>query len=130
MTLSSLRIPKWTRVPFMMSFMLGWKSYPVLKSVEIGVVDSLVVPMPKSGDSQETSIYDLRERAGLPDNFPHAEDLREKKVKNQFSVKDIADLTPKGSTVPIQEKDLSPYPHVSTLIRLRILGHYLKNMLT
>ncbi|KAJ9670805.1 hypothetical protein PVL29_027002 [Vitis rotundifolia] len=106
---------------------------PVLKSEETGVVDSLVVPVPKSGDSQETGVSDLRERAGLPDSeepnesssnvehktepcsdFPHVEDLREKKVKNQFPVKDIADLTPEESTVPIQEKDLPPYPHIST----------------
>lgn len=106
---------------------------PVLKSEETGVVDSLVVPVPKSGDSQETGVSDLRERAGLPDSedpnesssnvehkteprsdFPHVEDLREKKVKNQFPVKDIADLTPEESAVPIQEKDLPPYPHIST----------------
>ncbi|XP_010652840.1 MICOS complex subunit MIC60, mitochondrial isoform X2 [Vitis vinifera] len=106
---------------------------PVLKSEETGVVDSLVVPVPKSGDSHETGVSDLRERAGLPDSedpnesssnvehkteprsdFPHVEDLREKKVKNQFPVKDIADLTPEESAVPIQEKDLPPYPHIST----------------
>lgn len=106
---------------------------PVLKSEETGVVDSLVVPVPKSGDSQETGVSDLRERAGLPNSedpnesssnvehkteprsdFPHVEDLREKKVKNQFPVKDIADLTPEESAVPIQEKDLPPYPHIST----------------
>ena len=33
MILSSLRIPEWARVLFMMSFLLGCKSYPVLKSV-------------------------------------------------------------------------------------------------
>ncbi|KAJ9679661.1 hypothetical protein PVL29_021555 [Vitis rotundifolia] len=124
MILSSLRIPKRTRVPFMMSFLLGWKSCLVLKSVETGVVDSLVVPVPKSGDSQETGLpdsEDLNESSSNVEHktephsdFPHVEDLREKKVKNQFPAKDIADLTPEKRTVPIQEKDLPPYPHIST----------------
>ncbi|KAJ9697734.1 hypothetical protein PVL29_007045 [Vitis rotundifolia] len=89
--------------------------------------------MPKSGDSQETGVSDLRERAGLPDSedpdesssnvvhktephsdFLHAEDLRAKKVKNQVPVKDMADLTPEESNVPIQEKNLPPCPHIST----------------
>ena len=97
------------------------------------VVDLLVVPVLKRGDSQEIGVSDLRERVGLPDSedlnesssnvehkaephsdFPHVEDSREKKVKNQFPVEYIADLTPEESTVPMQEKDLPPHTHIST----------------
>ncbi|KAJ9688681.1 hypothetical protein PVL29_014370 [Vitis rotundifolia] len=77
MTLSSLRIPKLTRVPFMMSFPLGWKSYLVLQSVEIGVVDSPVVPMPKTGspdsENPDESSYNVEHQIESHSGFPHAE---------------------------------------------------------
>ena len=69
--------------------------------------------MPDSEDLNESS-SNVEHKAEPHSDFPHVEDSREKKVKNQFPVKDIADLTPEESAVPIQEKDLPPYPHIST----------------
>lgn len=97
---------------------------PVPKDEETGV-DILVVPVLKSGESQENGASDFREKEGLTDaegtsesssnveqktkphlDFHHAEDLREKKGENQFPIKDASDLTPDESTVPVHEKEM------------------------